>query len=82
MIVQWGQVDAVMYEGEQIVTLPTPFPNAVRFAIAIPLNTTSNGECDVFAQLQSASGTHIKFYFSFATSSVPANGFQWLSLGY
>lgn len=82
MIVQWGQADVVMSEGEQIVTLPTPFPNAVRFAIAIPLNTTSNGECDMFAQLQSASGTHIKFYFSFATSSAPANGFQWLSLGY
>ncbi|MDD8223396.1 hypothetical protein LAW43_06275 [Escherichia coli] len=82
MIVQWGQVDAVIYEGEQIVTLPTPFPNAVRFAIAIALNTTNNGECDVLAQLKSASGTQINFFFSWVSIAVPANGFQWLAIGY
>ncbi|WP_240235167.1 gp53-like domain-containing protein [Escherichia coli] len=82
MIVQWGQVDAVIYEGGQIVTLPTPFPNAVRFAIAIPLNATNNGECDLIAQLQSASATQINFFFSWVSIAVPANGFQWLAIGY
>lgn len=81
-IIQWGQVSKVVVEGTESVALPTPFPNAVRFAIAIPLNTTGNGECDLFAQLQSASGTQINFFFSWVSSRVPANGFQWLAIGY
>ncbi|WP_249979552.1 gp53-like domain-containing protein [Escherichia coli] len=82
MIVQWGQVDAAIYEGEQIVTLPTPFPNTGRFAVAIPLNVGGDSECDIFAQLKRASTTQITFYFSWATGSTPANGFQWFALGY
>lgn len=62
-IIQWGQESRVLNEGVTSVVLPTPFPNSVRFAIAIPLNTTGNGECDLFAQLQSASGTQINFFF-------------------
>lgn len=82
MIIQWGQVDVSLSEGSQIVTLPTPFPNFARFAIAIPLNVSANGECDIFAQLQRLSTTKATFYFSWTTVRNPADGFQWIALGY
>ena len=82
MIIQWGQVGSAVSEGEQIVTLPTPFPNTGRFAIAIPLNIGGNSECDIFAQLKNASKTQITFYFSWVTVRTPADGFQWIALGY
>ncbi|TXO59971.1 hypothetical protein FV239_00685 [Escherichia coli] len=81
-IIQWGQESRVLSEGVASVVLPTPFPNTGRFAIAIPLNTAGNYNCDLFAQLQYATNTQINFYFSLSTSAVPANGFQWLALGY
>nr|DAN87518.1 MAG TPA: tail fiber protein [Caudoviricetes sp.] len=81
-IIQWGQESRVLNEGVASVVLPTPFPNTGRFAIAIPLNTAGDYNCDLFAQLQSATNTQINFYFSLSTSVVPANGFQWLALGY
>lgn len=81
-IIQWGQESRVLNEGVASVVLPTPFPNTGRFAIAIPLNTAGDYNCDLFAQLQSATNTQINFYFSLSTSAVPANGFQWLALGY
>ncbi|HHX9792583.1 TPA: phage tail protein [Salmonella enterica subsp. enterica] len=81
-IIQWGQITGTINEGVQNVVLPTPFPNAGRFAIAIPLNLTADTTCDVFAQLQNASLTGISFFFSWASSSTPANGFQWFAIGY
>lgn len=81
-IIQWGQVTGTINEGTKNVVLPTPFPNSGRFAIAIPLNTAGDYNCDLFAQLQSATNTQINFYFSLSTSAVPANGFQWLAIGY
>ena len=81
-IIQWGQESRAVSEGIASVVLPTPFPNAGRFAIAIPLNTGGNGECDIFAQLKSATTTKIDFYFSWVTVRVPADGFQWFAIGY
>lgn len=81
-IIQWGQESRVLNEGVASVVLPTPFPNTGRFAIAIPLNTAGDYNCDLFAQLQSATNTQINFFFSWVSSSVPANGFQWLAIGY
>nr|WP_241236517.1 hypothetical protein [Enterobacter roggenkampii] len=81
-IIQYGQVSKSISEGIQNVTLPTPFPNLCRFAIAIPLNQNSDTTVDIFAQLQSLSQTGINFFFSWASSSSPATGFQWFALGY
>lgn len=81
-IIQWGQVTGTINEGTKNVVLPTPFPNSGRFAIAIPLNLAGDATCDIFAQLQSASLTGINFFFSWVTSSTPANGFQWFAIGY
>lgn len=81
-IIQYGQVSKSISEGIQNVTLPTPFPNLCRFAIAIPLNQNSDTTVDLFAQLQSLSQTGINFFFSWASSSSPATGFQWFALGY
>ncbi|KDX42605.1 putative fels-2 prophage Pin [Escherichia coli 2-156-04_S4_C3] len=81
-IIQWGQVTETINEGTKNVVLPTPFPNSGRFAIAIPLNLAGDTSCDIFAQLQSASLTGINFFFSWVSSSTPANGFQWFAIGY
>lgn len=81
-IIQWGQVTGTINEGTKNVVLPTPFPNSGRFAIAIPLNLAGDNTCDIFAQLQSASLTGINFFFSWVSSSTPANGFQWFAIGY
>ena len=81
-IIQWGQVTGTINEGIKNVVLPTPFPNSGRFAIAIPLNLAGDTSCDIFAQLQSASLTGINFFFSWVSSSTPANGFQWFAIGY
>lgn len=81
-IIQYGQVVKSISEGVENVVLPTPFPNSARFAIAIPLNQSSSTTVDIFAQLQSASTTGINFYFSWGTSSTPANGYQWFAIGY
>lgn len=81
-IIQYGQVSGSIREGGQGVVYPTPFPNATRFAIAIPLNLSGNNGCDLFAQLNGVSTTGCNFYFSWATSSMPADGFQWFALGY
>lgn len=81
-IIQWGQVTGTINEGTKNVVLPTPFPNSGRFAIAIPLNLAGDASCDIFAQLQSASLTGINFFFSWVSSSTPANGFQWFAIGY
>ena len=81
-IIQWGQVTGTINEGTKNVVLPTPFPNSGRFAIAIPLNLAGDTSCDIFAQLQSASLTGINFFFSWVSSSTPANGFQWFAIGY
>lgn len=81
-IIQWGQVTGTIREGTQNVVLPTPFPNTGRFAIAIPLNLSGDTTCDIFAQLQRTSLTGINFFFSWVSSSVPANGFQWFAIGY
>lgn len=81
-IIQYGQVSKSISEGIQNVTLPTPFPNLCRFAIAIPLNQNSDATVDLFAQLQSLSQTGINFFFSWASSSSTATGFQWFALGY
>ena len=81
-IIQWGQVTGTINEGTKNVVLPTPFPNSGRFAIAIPLNLAGDTSCDIFAQLQSASLTGINFFFSWESSSTPANGFQWFAIGY
>lgn len=81
-IIQYGQVSKSISEGIHNVTLPTPFPNLCRFAIAIPLNQNSDTTVDLFAQLQSLSQTGINFFFSWASSSSPATGFQWFALGY
>lgn len=81
-IIQWGQVKETINEGAKSVVLPTPFPNSVCFAIAIPLNTAGDINCDMFAQLQSATTAKINFFFSWTASSAPANGFQWLAIGY
>lgn len=61
-IIQYGQVSKSISEGIQNVTLPTPFPNLCRFAIAIPLNQNSDTTVDLFAQLQSLSQTGINFF--------------------
>lgn len=81
-IIQWGQVTGTINEGTKNVVLPTPFPNSGRFAIAIPLNLAGDTSCDIFAQLQSAYLTGINFFFSWVSSSTPANGFQWFAIGY
>lgn len=81
-IIQWGQVTGTINEGTKNVVLPTPFPNSGRFAIAIPLNLAGDTSCDIFAQLQSTSLTGINFFFSWVSSSTPANGFQWFAIGY
>ncbi len=81
-IIQYGQVSGPISEGVQGVVYPTPFPNMTRFAIAIPLNLSGNNGCDLFAQLNGLSTTGCSFYFSCATSSTPADGFQWFALGY
>lgn len=81
-IIQYGQVSKSINEGTQNVILPTPFPNTCRFAIAIPLNQSGDTTVDIFAQLQSLSQTGINFFFSWASSSSPATGFQWFALGY
>ena len=81
-IIQWGQFNGTVAEGSKVVTLPTPFPNSGRLAMAIPLNSAADSTCDVFAQLQSATTSTITFYFSWTTSQVPANGFQWFAIGY
>lgn len=81
-IIQWGQVVTSVSEGSKVVTLPTPFPNAGRFAVAIPLNTAENNTIDIFAQLKGLSTTTATFFFSWASSSTPADGFQWFAIGY
>lgn len=82
-LIQWGQVTETIREGTKSVVLPTPFPNSGRFAIAIPLNAGGNTYCDTIAQLQSASTTLIEFYFSWISNDDhPADGFQWLAIGY
>lgn len=81
-IIQYGQVSGPISEGVQGVVYPTPFPNMTRFAIAIPLNLSGNNGCDLFAQLNGLSTTGCNFYFSWATGSTPADGFQWFALGY
>lgn len=81
-IIQYGQVITTLNEGTQNITLPTPFPTAGRFAIAIPLNQSGSTSVDIFAQLQAISTTGVNFFFSWATSSSPANGFQWFAIGY
>lgn len=81
-IIQFGQVGMTISEGAQNVVLPTPFPNAGRFAIAIPLNTGENNSIDIFAQLKGVSTTSATFFFSWASSSTPADGFQWFAIGY
>lgn len=81
-IIQWGQVGMTISEGAQNVVLPTPFPNFGRFAIAIPLNTGENNSIDIFAQLKGVSTTSATFFFSWASSSTPADGFQWFAIGY
>lgn len=81
-IIQWGQFNGTVAEGAKVVTLPTPFPNSGRLAMAIPLNSAADPTCDVFAQLQSATTSTITFYFSWVTSQTPANGFQWFAIGY
>lgn len=81
-IIQWGQVVTSVSEGSKVVTLPTPFPNAGRFAVAIPLNTAENNTIDIFAQLKGLSTTSATFFFSWASSSTPADGFQWFAIGY
>lgn len=81
-IIQWGQVVTSVSEGSKVVTLPTPFPNAGRFAVAIPLNTAENNTIDIFAQLKGVSTTSATFFFSWASSSTPADGFQWFAIGY
>ncbi|WP_201792690.1 gp53-like domain-containing protein [Salmonella enterica] len=81
-IIQWGQVATSVREGSKVVTLPTPFPNAGRFAVAIPLNTSENNNIDIFAQLKGLSTTTATFFFSWASSSTPADGFQWFAIGY
>ncbi|HCL8730752.1 TPA: hypothetical protein N2080_002091 [Escherichia coli] len=81
-IIQWGQVTETINEGTKNVVLPTPFPNSVCFAIAIPLNITGATSCDLFAHLQSASLTGINFVFSWVGASSSASGFQWFAIGY
>lgn len=81
-IIQYGQVSGSISEGVHGVVYPTPFPNATRFAIAIPLNLSGNNGCDLFAQINGLSTTGCNFYFSWVTSSTPADGFQWFALGY
>uniref|UniRef100_UPI00406A7A04 gp53-like domain-containing protein n=1 Tax=Citrobacter freundii TaxID=546 RepID=UPI00406A7A04 len=81
-IIQFGQVGMTISEGAQNVVLPTPFPNFGRFAIAIPLNTRENNSIDIFAQLKGVSTTSATFFFSWASSSTPADGFQWFAIGY
>lgn len=81
-IIQYGQVITTVNEGTQNIILPTPFPTAGRFAIAIPLNQSGSTTVDIFAQLQGISTTGVNFFFSWATSSSPANGFQWFAIGY
>ena len=81
-IIQFGQVGMTISEGAQNVVLPTPFPNFGRFAIAIPLNTGENNSIDIFAQLKGVSTTSATFFFSWASSSTPADGFQWFAIGY
>lgn len=81
-IIQWGQVVKSITEGLENVVLPTPFPTSGRFAIAIPLNQSGNSSIDIIPHLVAASQTGINFYFSWGTTSTPANGFQWLALGY
>lgn len=81
-IIQYGQVSGSISEGVHGVVYPTPFPNATRFAIAIPLNLSGNNGCDLFAQINGLSTTGCNFYFSWATGSTPADGFQWFALGY
>ena len=81
-IIQFGQVGMTISEGAKNVVLPTPFPNAGRFAIAIPLNTGENNSIDIFAQLKGVSTTSATFFFSWASSSTPADGFQWFAIGY
>lgn len=81
-IIQWGQFNGTVVEGSKVVTLPTPFPNSCRIAIAIPLNSAADSTCDVFAQLQSATTSTVTFYFSWTTSQTPSNGFQWFAIGY
>lgn len=81
-IFQWGQFNGVVAEGSKVVTLPTPFPNSGRLAMAIPLNSAADSTCDVFAQLLSATTSTVTFYFSWVTSQTPANGFQWFAIGY
>ncbi|WP_249415528.1 gp53-like domain-containing protein [Enterobacter roggenkampii] len=81
-IIQWGQVVKSITEGLENVVLPTPFPTSGRFAIAIPLNQSGNSSIDITPHLVAASQTGINFYFSWGTTSTPADGFQWLALGY
>ncbi|WP_445441535.1 gp53-like domain-containing protein [Citrobacter freundii] len=81
-IIQYGQVVKSIIEGVENVVLPTPFPNSALFAIAIPLNQSSNKNVDISAQLQSASTTGMNFYFSWSTGTTPANGYQWFAIGY
>ena len=81
-IIQWGQVVKSITEGLENVVLPTPFPTSGRFAIAIPLNQSVNSSIDIIPHLVAASQTGINFYFSWGTTSTPADGFQWLALGY
>ena len=81
-IIQWGQVVKSITEGLENVVLPTPFPTSGRFAIAIPLNQSGNSSIDIIPHLVAASQTGINFYFSWGTTSTPADGFQWLALGY
>lgn len=81
-IIQYGQVSKVISEGIENVQFPTPFPNSCRFAIAIPINSRADVEVDIFAQINSLSSSGVNFMFSWATSSTPADGFQWFALGY
>lgn len=82
LIIQWGMVIKSTPEGVQNVIFPTPFPNFSLFAIPVPMNTGGSASIDLFGQIGSMSNSDVNFFFSWATSSSPADGFRWFAIGF
>ncbi len=82
LIIQWGAVEKSIPEGVHNIIFPTPFPNFSLMAMATPSNLTGNNGIDVFSQVGAISNSDVNFFFSWASTAVPADGFRWFALGF
>lgn len=82
LIIQWGVFAGSTGEGVKNVVFPTPFPSFSLMAMATPSNLAANNGIDVIAQVGSIANSNVNFYFSWVTTSTPADGFRWFAIGF